>query len=42
MDTNAVFFGAMIVPWLPLVFDYFFDHDYYENHEQESDENESR
>lgn len=30
MDTNAVFFTAMIVPWLPLVFDYFFDHDAYE------------
>lgn len=35
MDTNAVFFTAMIVPWLPLVFDYFFDND--DNEEDDKD-----
>ena len=38
MEINAVFFAAMIVPWLPLVFDYFFDHDYYEKHDEEDTE----
>ena len=37
MDTNAVLFTAMIVPWLPLVFDYFFDHD-----DEEEDDKDGR